>query len=314
MAISWLKNKRLAYAFFILTFITLLPNTLYKNQTTEYINVSIIQPASDPFLKYTNGYKNIIETNLLKLYRNRSKESDIVIFPEAELPYALESKEFNEFSRKLDLSQEILTGAWHFADGNLFNSLVNLNTNEIYNKQHLVPFGEYIPFISSLRGLISFFDMPMSNVTHGRTKQNAMKLDSFDDIKFAPLICYDIAFGNTVRKSNISSNFMINISNDTWFGDSIGPYHHLDIARVRAIENNKWIVRSTNDGFSAIIDNNGTIVTKIEKGDSSILNGSISLLKERSFYNIYGYLIPYLFALIVILFSVIINLCSKRRA
>ena len=74
---------------------------------------------------------------------------------------------------------------------------------------------------------------------------------------------------------------------------------------LRTLENNKWIVRSTNDGFSAIIDNNGTIVTKIEKGDSSILNGSISLLKERSFYNIYGYLIPYLFALIVILFSVI---------
>ena len=53
---------------------------------------------------------------------------------------------------------------------------------------------------------------------------------------------------------------MINISNDTWFGESIGPYHHLDITRVRAIENNKWIIRSTNDGFSAIITNNGTIV------------------------------------------------------
>ena len=314
MAISWIKNKRLSYAFFILTFITLLPNTLYKNQTIDDINISIIQPASDPFLKYSNGYKNTIETNLLKLYSNRSKESHIVIFPEAELPYALESKEFNEFSRKLDHSQEILTGAWHFEDGSLFNSLVNLNTSEIYNKQHLVPFGEYIPFISSLRGIIDFFDMPMSNVSHGSAKQNAMKLNSFDDIKFAPLICYDIAFGNTVRKSNISSNFMINISNDTWFGSSIGPYHHLDIARVRAIENNKWIVRSTNDGFSAIIDNNGTIVTKIEKGDSSILNGSISSLKERSFYNIYGYLIPYLFALIVILFSVIINLCTKRLA
>ena len=100
MAISWIKNKRLSYAFFILTFITLLPNTLYKNQTVEDINVSIIQPASDPFLKYSNGYKNTIENNLLNLYRNRSKESHIVIFPEAELPYALESKEFNEFSRK----------------------------------------------------------------------------------------------------------------------------------------------------------------------------------------------------------------------
>ena len=67
-------------------------------------------------------------------------------------------------------------------------------------------------------------------------------------LNFAPLICFDIAFSNTVRKSNKSSYFMINISNDTWFGESIGPYHHLDITRVRAIENNKWIIRSTNDG------------------------------------------------------------------
>ena len=151
---------------------------------------------------------------------------------------------------------------------------INIDTGQIYNKIHLVPFGEYIPFIASLRGLISFFDMPMSDVNHGKQGQKSInsKIGTF-----SPLICYDIAFPNTVRLSNISSQFIINISNDTWFGSSIGPYQHLDIARVRAIENNKWLIRSTNDGFSAVIDNNGTIVDKLDKGESGVIN-SLSLI------------------------------------
>jgi apolipoprotein N-acyltransferase len=176
---------------------------------------------------------------------------------------------------------------------------------------HLVPFGEYIPFISSLRGIISFFDMPMSNVKHGNKNQHNISI--FDDktINFAPLICFDIAFSNTVRKSNKSSYFMINISNDTWFGESIGPYHHLDITRVRAIENNKWIIRSTNDGFSAIITNNGTIVDKIEKGITGVINSGINIEKDRSFYNMYGYFIPYILSILIILISAIMFKCRK---
>ena len=131
-------------------------------------------------------------------------------------------------------------------------------------------------------------------------------------IEAAPLICFDIAFGNTVRKSNISSLFMINISNDTWFGNSIGPYQHLDIARVRSIENNRWMIRATNDGFSAIIDNNGTIVDKLDKGVSGVLNSSIKLEETRTFYSKYGYYLPYLLALSILIFSVIINICSRK--
>ena len=75
--------------------------------------------------------------------------------------------------------------------------------------------GEYIPFISSLRGIIGFFDMPMSNVKHGNKNQQNIAIFQDKTINFAPLICFDIAFSNTVRKSNKSSYFMINISNDT---------------------------------------------------------------------------------------------------
>ena len=310
LASVWIKNKKIAYLIFIPIVILLLPNTPKEKDQSKSINISIVQPSSDPFLKYTSGYKSSIETNLIVLSADIADNSELVVYPEAELPYALESNDFISFIDKLDSSKTIITGAWHFEDKKLYNSMINIDTGQIYNKIHLVPFGEYIPFIASLRGLISFFDMPMSDVNHGKQGQKSInsKIGAF-----SPLICYDIAFPNTVRLSNISSQFIINISNDTWFGSSIGPYQHLDIARVRAIENNKWLIRSTNDGFSAVIDNNGTIVDKLDKGESGVINSSIKLIEKRTFYNIYGHFIPYLSALLIIFISVIINICLKRR-
>ena len=96
---------------------------------------------------------------------------------------------------------------------------------------------------------------------------------------------------------------MINVSNDTWFGNSIGPYHHLSIARIRSIENNRWTIRATNDGISAIIDNKGTIVDKINKGETGILEAPIDLLKTNSFYNKIGYLFTYIFSFIILLLT-----------
>ena len=167
-----------------------------------------------------------------------------------------------------------------------------------YKKTHLVPFGEYIPFIDNLRGLISFFDLPMSNVSHG--KKNQQNITILDGIKVSTPICFDIAFPNTVRNMNKSSFLMINISNDTWFGNSIGPHYHLAVTRIRSIENNRWTIRSTNDGISAFISNKGTIVDYIDKGESTILEGKVNLIDEDSFYNKVGYLSTYIFLFIIV--------------
>ena len=94
---------------------------------------------------------------------------------------------------------------------------------------------------------------------------------------------------NCQEKATLVLKFIVNISNDTWFGNSIGPYQHLDIARVEAIENNKWLIRSANDGISAIIDNNGTIVAKLSKGERIIVNGTLQFIDEPSFYAKFGH-------------------------
>jgi len=194
-------------------------------------------------------------------------------------------------------------GAWFFEESTLFNTIYVPNNNHLYKKTHLVPFGEYIPFVASLRGLITFFDLPMSNVEFGPLNQDNLTL--INQYSAATPICFDIAFPNTVRKMNKSSDFIINISNDTWFGSSIGPHHHLNMARIRAIENNRWVIRATNDGFSAIISNKGTIVRKIDKGEKSILEGYIKPINEQSFYNSYGYLFIIIFSLLFFSLSIL---------
>jgi apolipoprotein N-acyltransferase len=312
VALNWITNKNISYLVFLGSLILFIPTAIEEIKDERDIYVSIIQPSSDPFLKYKNGYKDEIEQNILNLIEKTSPKSEIVVLPEAELPYSMQSKDFTNFIKNIDISnKEFISGVWSYKDEYLYNSLININTRESYNKMHLVPFGEYIPFISSLRGIINFFDMPMSNVKHGNKSQQNISIFEDKTLNFAPLICFDIAFSNTVRQSNKSSHFMINISNDTWFGESIGPYHHLDITRVRAIENNKWIIRSTNDGFSAIITSNGTIVDKLEKGITGVINSGINIEEDRSFYNVYGYFIPYILSIIIILISAIMYKCRK---
>jgi len=315
LGLSWKKNKKISAITLGVIFLLLIPISDEPIDKNTPLNISIIQPSTNPFLKYENSYKEKIENNLIRLSEEIDNNADLVIFPEAELPYAFESREFSLFRDKLVNSKTIISGSWHFEGSKLFNSMVNLKTNQVYNKQHLVPFGEYIPFIPSLRGLIDFFDMPMSNVSHGKDSQaNIDFTHNRQKYNISPLICYDIAFGNTVRKSNQRSNFIINISNDTWFGNSIGPYHHLYIARVRALENNKWIIRATNDGFSAVISNKGTIVSLLDKGVSGVLNSSIDIAyNPPTPYILGGYFIPYYLALMLVFISVIINLCIKRR-
>ncbi|MBL32433.1 MAG: apolipoprotein N-acyltransferase [Gammaproteobacteria bacterium] len=294
--VQYNKSKITAIALGFL-FISLIPqnsNIIINNG----IFVTAIQPSSNPFFKYKKDYYQKIEKNLLTLINQSSQSSKLIVLPEAELPYHDKSEKFNSFISKINNKEKLLLGTWHYDENKLFNAFLNVKSDKVYKKIHLVPFGEYIPFFKSLRGLIDFFNLPMSNVDHGSKNQN--KITVLNGLEVSTPICFDIAFPRTVRLMNKSSLFMINISNDTWFGESIGPYHHLSIARIRSIENNRWTLRATNNGFSAIISNKGTIVDKLEKGDSNILEGYIDLINKSSFYNKIGYIFSYLILLILI--------------
>ena len=292
------SNNKIFYVSAAILIISLLPFSP-ADETKDGIKVSIVQPASDPFLKYEDNYYLKIEENLNKLIDTVSKDSELVVLPEAELPYSQNSIRFINFLKNTEISEKIILGVWKYDDAKLYNAIFSPRYNEAYKKIHLVPFGEYIPFIEGLRGIINFFDLPMSNVSHGSQLQENIRI--LDNIPISSPICFDIAFPNTVRKMNKSSLLMINVSNDTWFGNSIGPYHHLSIARVRSIENNRYTIRATNDGISAIISNKGTIVTLLDKGKSGILEGNVKLIKNSTFYSRNGHLFFIILSFIIVL-------------
>ncbi len=320
LVVFYYKNKNFL-SIIVLIIISIIPNHKSITDVNDGTLISIIQPSSDPFKKYTQEYQTQIEEKLLSLLNKTSDLSEIIVLPEVELPYIIKSKRFDRFVKNAPKSNNIVMGAWdRDKEGNLYNSVYSLNNYNFslkknldsYKKMHLVPFGEYIPFIPSIRGLVGFFDLPMSNIMHG--PENQKNITIMNDISIATPICFDIAFANTVRKMNKSSFLIINVSNDTWFGNSIGPYQHLSIARIRSIENNRWSIRATNDGVSAIISNKGTIVDKLEKGAIGVLEGKVQLINKNTFYSSYGYLFSYIFSLIIVLISMIIGIWKKTSS
>lgn len=152
-----------------------------------------------------------------------------------------------------------------------FNSIAVLGGGEgIYHKQKLVPFGEFVPLQSLLRGLIPFFDLPMSSFTPGAPDQLNL-LAKY--MVVSPFICYEIVYPELVAARAQDSNVLITISNDAWFGTSAGPHQHFQMARLRAVETGRWLLRSTNNGITAIVDPHGNVVAQLPQFTRDVLLG-----------------------------------------
>jgi len=295
------KNFLFLVASFLLIFIPYQTNQKYESN--QGLNLSIIQPSLDPFKKYTAGSDVAIEDTLLNL-TNKSNDADLIIWPESPLPYLDSDPRMTRLISRLGEEQTILSGSWQYRNNKLHNSMTILGSDQTYLKRHLVPFGEYVPFENLLRGIIDFFDMPMSSISAGMPNQELLNTNNF---KILGMICFDIAFPLSYIHQMREADFIVNISNDTWFGNSYGPYQHLQIVRARALESNKWIARGTSDGISTIVDNKGTIVSKISKGTKGALNGRIYKTQETSFFYEWGYSIIPLISLIMFMFMFVVR-------
>ena len=141
-----------------------------------------------------------------------------------------------------------------------------------YLKQKLVPFGEYVPLEDLLRGLIDFFDLPMSSFSRGPADQPPLQAAGY---ALAPLICYEAVYPDFAARLAAQSELLITISNDSWFGSSIGPLQHLQMAQMRAIEAQRWMIRATNNGVTALIDPRGSIRERIPQFQQEVLIGEV---------------------------------------
>ena len=187
--------------------------------------------------------------------------------------------------------------------GQYFNSMLVLDNNleiiDNYNKRKLVPFGEFLPFESFLNN----FGLKKITEGHGSfLKGKTYKNLIVNDFNILPLICYEIIFTDLIQKSKAETNLIINISEDGWFGDTIGPNQHFAKSIFRAIENNTYLVRSANKGISAIIDNKGKIVKQLKRNEAGNIEFEIPLIKSNKNKNdliFFSLLITYLFIFLI---------------
>ncbi|NVK37993.1 MAG: apolipoprotein N-acyltransferase [Gammaproteobacteria bacterium] len=238
----------------------------------------------------------------LEKYRVASEENwqaDVILWPETAITVLHhQAKEYlkylNEQGKKHQSSvitgipyqqgqEEVHPGAYH-------NSILALGESSgLYHKQKLVPFGEYVPLPQSWRGLLGFFNIPMSDFLPGESDQAPLQVAN-DDLQYqiAPFICYDIVYPDHVAGFAKDTGLLVTISNDAWFGHSIGPLQHFDIARMRALENGRYLLRSTNTGITALINHKGQVVERLPQFEYGILKAQAQVMTGNTPFNIWG--------------------------
>ncbi len=204
----------------------------------------------------------------LDLYRNatlKHRESDLVVWPEVAIPAYLDQVENYLGVLQSDLQVQpktLLFGILErdLASQKVYNSVVMLDGHDrqIYRKRHLVPFGEYFPVPDFVRRWMRLMSLPSSDLNSGDDEQPLLESPSGN--KLAVAICYEDAYGAEQLYALPEASILINVSNDAWFGDSIAPHQHLEIARMRALEAGRYVVRATNTGLSAFIGPKGELL------------------------------------------------------
>ena len=191
---------------------------------------------------------------------------------------------------------------------NVWNSIFFINKNGIekhYDKHHLVPFGEYVPLHKLFRFLL--IDDIVDKITGGGfgfSEGYGPKTIEVNNFSFSPLICYEAIFTNNVIEKNTKPEFFINLTNDAWFGNSIGPYQHFDMTRMRAIEYGIPLIRVANTGITAFIDHYGRIVSKIDLNQEGVVDVDLIKSNGSSFYFKYGNIATIIMMLIAVIFII----------
>ena len=203
--------------------------------------------------------------------------SDIVFWPEAALPAPHRHNAERINAMRSGARGDLVLGATIAAADHAEESVVYHNAalstgGGVYRKRRLVPFGEYVPLAGLLRGAIAFFDLPMSHMAAGERRQPLLRAAG---LPVAMAICYEVAYPRAVAEQARRAALLATLSNDTWFGASIGPPQHLQIARMRALETGRFLVRATNNGITAIVDERGTVTARLAQFRAGVLTGEI---------------------------------------
>lgn len=268
-----------------------LKNTQWTQNTNNTQSIALLQlniPQNEKW-RPEQRRKTI---HLLTKLSHENWDKDIIFWPETAVPLLFDQAKpvLRQIERKAtETDTNIITGIPFrerkpTGDTVLHNSIYSFGEGEgLYHKQKLVPFGEYVPLQDLLRGLIDFFDLPMSDFRPGPAQQALLKSQGF---KVAPFICYEVVYPDFVAEGAADADYLLTISNDAWFGESIGPLQHLQMAQMRALENGRYMVRATNNGVTAVINEKGQITAQSEQFIQTVLETELEIFEGRTPYSL----------------------------
>ena len=218
--------------------------------------------------------------------------ADLVVWPETAIPYF--AANVRSFLRAAGAAAEetgyaLLAGLLSFdpASGRAYNSVVRITSPQsvgspsYYHKRHLVPFSERMPFDTVLAPIARWLGYPTEGFAPGAQWQSAPRVDGHE---IAVSICYEITFGAATARGLGNARLLVNVSNDGWFGRTAGPHQHFQMARMRALELGRWLVRSTNTGISALVTPDGRVASTIPAFEAGVIEAEVPPLEGRTPY------------------------------
>ncbi len=254
-----------------------LNTTTWTYASDKPLRVSLIQGNVPQEIKWDK--EQVLNT--LALYQQKTEEnwqSDLIVWPEnAVTVFYHQAKKFYIdplASLARQNNSDILVGlpVLDETTNQYYNSMMSLGSKEaFYHKRHLVPFGDYIP-IEWLRGLIAFFDLPMSSFSAGGDQQALLEAAGQ---KIGVSVCYEDTFSTEVLDTLPEASLLVNATNNAWYGDSFAPHQHLQISQNRALETGRPVLRATTNGISALIDHKGQLLATSTQFEQAVVTGMI---------------------------------------
>jgi len=293
--------------------------------TDKTVKIALVQGNIEQAIKWAPEQEWPTMLKYLDLSRINF-DADIIIWPESAIP-AIEptvQDYLTSVNRSALLNNSaIITGIinYNFETKQYFNSLIVLgkkhlddeqgyfyNHSNRYSKHHLLPIGEFVPFQELLRPIAPLFNLPMSSFSRGDYQQHNLIAK---ELSLLPLLCFEIAFPHQLAANlTTSTDLLLTVSNDAWFGGSHGPHQHMEMARMRALEFGRPLLRATNNGITGVVDHKGNFIARIPQFKEAVLKTEVPLVVGQTPYSQWPRLILLLMILVPIM---IINILSVNK-
>jgi apolipoprotein N-acyltransferase len=228
-------------------------------------------------------------------------QQQIIVWPEAAIPQLeplAQAYLYNLDMQAAENNSAVITGILDYKRNNdAYNGMIVLGrtganvskgdyiyeSKNRYQKHHLLPIGEFVPFERLLRDIAPFFDLPNSSFARGDWRQPNLQANNY---QLLAALCFEIAFPRQIQANfTDNTNFLLTVSNDAWFGASIGPLQHMQIAQMRALEFGRPLLRATNNGVTGIIKPDGHLQAVLPQFEDGVLTAEVQLATGRTLYS-----------------------------